>query len=365
MAVYKIFAEKDTTLYSDYNDMNTGMDPILEISKNTSLNYISQSTAARILIKYSDQSIEDAKTKYIGNSDFKAYLKMYLADATSLPVDYTIEVFPVSGTWDMGTGRFGDSPVVSNGATWKYRSSGKTNPWETNGYAPNTTSSFVVGNDGGGVWYSNYQITQSFGVYTEKDITLDVTSIVKSYISGSINNNGFIIKTSGSLEFNPAYNYMLSYFSRDTHTVHAPVLELRWDDSSFSVSGSSATSVSTQDINVTIANNKEIFDEDEVYRFRLNVRDKYPARTFSTSSLYTLPKYLPSSSYYAIKDVKSDINVVDFDDNYTKISADRTGNYFDVHMYGLEPERYYKLLIKTKISGSTIIYDNRYFFKVV
>ena len=35
-----------------------------------------------------------------------------------------------------------------------------------------------------------------------------------------------------------------------------------------------------------------------------------------------------------------------FDDNYTQISSDANGNYFDVYMSGLEPERYYSILIK-------------------
>lgn len=365
MPIYKIFAEKDTTLYSDYNTMNTGLDPILELSKNTSLYYPTQSTAARILIKFADSDISDVRNKYLQNKDFKAYLKLYLANATALPTDYTVEAYPVSGSWDMGTGRYGDSPMVYNGTTWRYRGSGKTGPWETSSFSANTTASFTSRNPGGGVWYNNYIITSSFGVYTNKDIRLDVTSIIKSYISGTIPNNGILIKTSGSLEFDQAYNYLLSYFSRDTNTVYPPVLELAWDDSSFSVTGSSVSPVNTQDVDVTITNNKEIYNENEVYRFRLNVRDRFPVRTFSTSSLYTLPKYLPSSSYYAIKDVKSDINVIDFDTNYTKVSADTLGNYFDVYMYGLQPERYYKILIKTEISGSTLIFDNRYFFKVI
>jgi hypothetical protein len=34
-------------------------------------------------------------------------------------------------------------------------------------------------------------------------------------------------------------------------------------------------------------------------------------------------------------------------------------------MSGLEPERYYKILIKTLINGSTIIFDDNYYFKVI
>jgi hypothetical protein len=57
--------------------------------------------------------------------------------------------------------------------------------------------------------------------------------------------------------------------------------------------------------------------------------------------------------------------VIDFDTNYTKISCDSKGNYFDLWMNGLQPERNYKILIQTQISGSVIIEDNHYNFKVI
>ena len=47
------------------------------------------------------------------------------------------------------------------------------------------------------------------------------------------------------------------------------------------------------------------------------------------------------------------------------VMANVDGNYFDVYMNGLQPERYYQILIKTTISGSTIIMDDQYYFKVV
>ena len=82
--------------------------------------------------------------------------------------------------------------------------------------------------------------------------------------------------------------------------------------------------------------------------------------------MYTKQYYLPSgSSYYAIKDLDTNEYVVDFDSNYTRISADASSSYFDVYMNGLEPERYYKILIQVQASGSTTIYDDNYYFKVV
>jgi hypothetical protein len=58
--------------------------------------------------------------------------------------------------------------------------------------------------------------------------------------------------------------------------------------------------------------------------------------------------------------------VVDYDEDYTKISCDSNSNYFDIYMNGLEPERYYKLLFKSILpSGETIIFDEHYHFKVI
>lgn len=364
MAVYKIFAEKDTTLYSDYKTMNTGLDPILELTKNISLIYPSQSSAARIMIKFSDTDILDVKNRYIGTGSYKAYLKMYMADSTGLPTDYKIEARPIYGSWDMGTGQFGNNPITTDGTSWQYRTVANKTEWTTYSFPNGITGSFTALNAGGGNWYTSSVSTQSYGVYTEKDVTIDVTDMIVSYLTGSLINNGFLIKTSGSLEFDPDYTYKLNFFSRDTNTIYPPVLEFRWDDSRLSSSGSLATIANSQDIRVSISNNKGEFNEDEVYRFRLNVRDQYPTRTFSTSSLYTSAKYLPTTSWYAIKDIKSDTVVVDFDSIYTKISTDTKGNYFDIYMNGLEPERYYKLLIKTTISGSTLVFDDEYFFKV-
>jgi hypothetical protein len=74
---------------------------------------------------------------------------------------------------------------------------------------------------------------------------------------------------------------------------------------------------------------------------------------------------LPTSSYYAIKDLDTNEIIINFDDQYTKISSDSNSNYFDIYMSGLEPERYYAILIKTTINGSTLIYDDQYYFKVI
>ena len=116
---------------------------------------------------------------------------------------------------------------------------------------------------------------------------------------------------------------------------------------------------------MSLAENPGEFFPESVNKFYINVSPLYPTRTYQTASLFTNLNYLPTSSYYSIKDLDTNEFVVNFDTLYTQISSDVNGNYFTVYMSGLEPERYYKILIKTIIGGSTIIFDDNYYFKVI
>jgi hypothetical protein len=259
----------------------------------------------------------------------------------------------------MGIGRAANVPSTTNGVSWKYRDilSGSL----FNSYIANSTSSYNGNNIGGGSWWtgSNLVVTQSFNYTTNKDIELDVTNA----ISSSYYQNGFIIKHSSSLEFSTSSTFELKYFSTDTHTIYPPCLEFRWND--FSYSTGSLSTIQSDKVLISLSNNKGEFQEDSVNRFRVNVRDKFPTRTFQTSSLYLNNKLLPTSSYYAIKDIKTEEFIIDFDSTFTKLSANSNGNYFDLYMSGLQPERYYSILIKSIISGSTVVYEDNNYFKVI
>ena len=58
MAVYKIFPSKDATLYSQYNQMNTGLDEIIEASTFTLGTDILPQTS-RFLVQFSTNEIND------------------------------------------------------------------------------------------------------------------------------------------------------------------------------------------------------------------------------------------------------------------------------------------------------------------
>ena len=185
-------------------------------------------------------------------------------------------------------------------------------------------------------------------------------------IVGSIHNSGFLLKWENAVEFNSHKQIqpVLQYYSIDTNTIYPPHLEFRWDDYLYSTS-SEINTLSGSSLYINLDENPGEFFPESVNRFRLNVREEYPKRVFQTSSIYTTQHYLPTSSYYAIKDLDTDEYVIEFDTTYTKISADESSNYFDIYMNGLEPERYYKILIQVDNNKGKKVYDNDYYFKIV
>ena len=190
---------------------------------------------------------------------------------------------------------------------------------------------------------------------------MDVTSIVEKHYSGSLPNNGIIVKADTNVEFNTTSSIKLNYFSKDTNTVYKPFLEFLWDDSSYV---SSLATLSTDIATVTLKNAKEKYAHTDEVRIRLSARPKYPTRTFTTSSIYLTEYKLPQDTYWGIKDETTGEMVVDFNTSFTKVSADNISSYFDVNMTSLEPERHYRVLVKTTLNNSTIVVDNKNIFKV-
>jgi len=155
----------------------------------------------------------------------------------------------------------------------------------------------------------------------------------------------------------------LKYFSRDTHTIYPPCLEFKWDDSVYNTG--SLTVLTTNPATILLAQNPGVFYDQSINIFRVNARPTYPPKVWQTSSIYMTNYALPENSYYAIKDLDTNEMVIDFDTTYTKLSCDASGSYFKLYMNGLEPERYYTVLVQTTIQGSTIVFYDNYSFKVV
>lgn len=346
MAIYRIYPEKNATILSEPNAAgvygNAGLDEILEVRSYPDDDGIGRSS--RILIKFSDRDIDSALSTKVSGS-YSASLHLYLADGIQLPQDYTVESHRITGSWLQGTGKLGDSPSNTTGVTWVAKEPGIK--WLSPGsdYAVDSNSS-----------------SQKFSIISSLDLDLDVTNYITSYSSGSITNDGLVLKFQDSQENELTSSIKLKYFGANTSTIFPPYLEFKWDDSNYD---STLSTLNTDIATVTIKNHKEKYIDSDIARFRLSARPKYPTRAFSTGSIYLTESKLPVNSYYGIKDEFSEEMIIDFDTNYTKISADNNGSYFDLYMDTLQPERYYRLLVKTTLDGSTVVIDNKNVFKVV
>ena len=350
---YFEFAEKDATLYEATSSMNTGLDEILEIRKDVSPTGATIDVS-RILIKFDLSYISSSVSRGLITNP-KYYLNLFDAKPTALATSQSLFAYPVSQSWTMGDGRSYDNPRTTEGCSWNFRF-GKVNGqlWDSEVSAS------------GGTWFSGsgFEASHSFG-HKSRDMRMEVTDIVNKWLSGTVNNEGFMVKRSGSIgntnsnvdEGSTTQLGNFSFFSSDTHTKYPPTLEVQWDDSSWSTGSLSAlSSTELEDLVIYMKGLRPEYNEKSKAKFRLVGRARFPERTYSTTPSNITVKYLPSGStsgdgaFYSIKDAETDDVIVPYGSG-SKISCDSNGNYFNLWLDGYQPERYYKLCYKI-VSGS-------------
>ena len=201
MAIYKIFPEKSATLYSYYPTLNAGIDEILDLS--TYLTIEGTNEVARPIIQFPQSEILDIINNKVSGSSYSASLRLSLATAAQLPQNYTIYCYPLSGSWNIGTGRLANIPITTDGVSWQFKDYYSGSVWFITFPAGTTGSYKSTGIAGGGLWFtgSNYISTQSFDNISSKDIELNVTNIVAAWSGSILSNNGFILKHDSSIEF--------------------------------------------------------------------------------------------------------------------------------------------------------------------
>jgi hypothetical protein len=174
MAVYKIFPFQDTTLYSMFPTMNTGIDPINQVSN----------------------------LNFANNGEIN---------------------------WNQGTGTYLDQPLTTDGACWESPFFALGDQWPINtpdNYGtPSGSYNAKYAAIGGGAWYTGststplFNITSSFGPRSDKDLNVIVDDIVHAWTSSELPNHGFLLKWEGYAEFNPnkLVQPVLQYYGVDTN----------------------------------------------------------------------------------------------------------------------------------------------------
>ncbi len=351
---YHIYPAIDATIYQRYPERNTGIDQILELTKlSASQSYglytPTTNQNSRMLIKFSLNEISSSIVAGTIPTSSRYFLRMWEAEGQELAYEYTLNAHPVSQSWFVGYGAYNDSPQNTSGVSWTYRDgSSIATPWSSSG----------------GDWFTQFAASQSFS-YEVPDINMDVTTIVNNWLSGSIPNHGFIVKHTAAGETSSEVLGSLKFYSKETNTIYVPRLEVKWDDSDLSGTGSISE---ISDVSTSVLYLKNLFSEyreSSTVKLRMAVRPEFPVRAYATSSVYLTEYRLPATSYYAVYDIVTNEQVIPFDTNYTKISCDTTGNYITLRMNTFMPERMYRISFKSIQGGNTMVYDNGYIFKVI
>lgn len=315
MSISRVYPSADAFIYKD-GTVNTGRDEILELGSFTGN---VEAVPSRILMKFPSGMKEGNYT-----------LHLYDADAANLPENFTVDLYPILEEWEEGIGKFRDA-AVSEGVTWENRKS--DTPWTVAG---GTTGSLIT----------SQVITKN----ASKDLNFNIPT-------GQTSEYGYLIKL--HQEDSDAH---LDYFGVDSHTIFKPFIEIGVEDS---IHTGSLDTISTDKrylVNM-VDLQKEYCITDEV-QLRFDIRNLYPERIFTTSSLYREQFIFPVTSYWGIKDEYTNNMVVDFSP-YTQISSDETGSFFNIDMSMLEPERYYRLLVNVVTEDVDRVYDNKMIFKVI
>jgi hypothetical protein len=347
----------DASIYLQQPDQNAGRDEILEVGK---LYYGTSKDINRTLIKFDVNNIETG-------SGWKAFLNLKSANSSEIPLEYSIYANAVSQSWTMGTGTKFDN-ITSDGVSWYYKNG--TDKWmdynvTPDAYASGSDTGSIL-NGGGGTWYTASMSSQSFSNEPD-DVRMDVTNIVRLWLSGSLPNNGFIIHHSIAAE-NDASDYgLLKFFSKETNTIYEPKLEIVYDDYSFTTGSLEPVvgSLYDNDYKVIVNNLKNQYFKNTKVRVRVKGRESYPSKSFGTTFSYEQIKTLPSgSTYYQLEDYITGEIIFPFG-QYTKVSCDSTSNYFDMDLNSLSASRVYKLKLKIEEGNISTIIDEKMVFEII
>jgi len=313
--IYFVTASKDASVYSLTPTKNTGLDEILTISKH--YNRFEERDNARTFIHFDIDNIPS----YVTASNVELHLS--LAQPEELAGSYTLYGYPVTESWEMGRGTWPET-INTDGINWEIQS---------------------------GVDFTT-EVSQSF-TYFGGDVNMNIKPIY-DYWTGSTN-YGIRLSHTSSIEESGLEYGVLKFYSKETNTFLQPLMKLQWDDSIFTTG--SLLPLSDSQIIIRSKELRDSYNEGNKIKIKVIGRGLYPTKTFTNTFTYNDIKYLPQTSYYAVREEITKRVIVDFSE-YTKISCNSDGNFIVMDTSNFPTNRVYRLLFKVVRDGISEFIDD-------
>jgi hypothetical protein len=320
---YLITASKDASTYSLYPKKNTGLDPILTVGKTYTRNNDADNSRSYLYFKI------DSLPGYVTSSNVE--LSLQITEVEQIPLNYTIIAYPVTESWEMGIGKYEDSPIYSSSINWETQ--------------PGINSSV-----------SSSQIFE----YEDSNIKMNINNLY-NYWTQSFN---YGLRLSHEIDVeNSSLDYgTLKFYSKETNTYRQPLLIISWDDQVYTT-GSLKSVADTNEIIIKSKGLKKEYPSGKIARFNFVTRDKFPVKTFSSTFAYENMQYLPQTSYYSIVDIITKIPIIEYSD-YTKISCDGIGSYVLLDTTNFPKNRPLKFEFMINRNGKFELYEDDLSFEI-
>jgi hypothetical protein len=357
-----IKTSQDATIYQRYPNRNTGLDETLEVGKITSSPRTGSTNAANGAVRSLLMFSGIQQGAYTSSAEY--YLNLYLADAKNINRYQVIEVCPISSSWIEGSGYFyQDVKNIEDGVTWN-----------VSNVAYGTGSLWLTpGGDFTTLLTASYQFSD---IPLTSNVKINITNLITPLIEGLPSDeaiasgsasalvpswNGLLIKFPDGDENNQSNVGNIKFFSGNTHTVFEPNIEVVWRDQEFFTG--SLKPIPSSGVIISPKNLKESYIQGEIDNIYLVVRDKYPDKKFDSVQRYKNAYYLPSGSYFRIRDELSQVEIYKFD-AYSAINCDPSGSYIKLDTRGLNTGRYYSIDLKVN-SGQLVFFPEfNYTFRI-
>ena len=118
-----IYSQKDSWISETTSSQNYGGDEVLELRKDFKSDVTASIVRAvsRILVQFDVTPFSESVMKGDLGSRFNEVsysLHLYSTEASELPATYSLQAFPLSESWEEGTGKFSSDPTTQDGVTW-------------------------------------------------------------------------------------------------------------------------------------------------------------------------------------------------------------------------------------------------------
>jgi len=226
MGFYRIFPTKDTWITERIisNDVavtatgsNHGRSPGLNVFAFEPAIQSGSVDLARTLLQFgvAELSGKIYEDLIIPSSSVSYVLKMFdVKHEDSVPESYDLFVYPLSQSWDEGSGIDDDNDRDTGVANWEQATS--TTDWTLTG------SDFLTTEFGSG--------SQHFD-QGQEDLEVDITDIVVNWLTGTLEENGVVVKLGGTEESGTTDYFRKVFHGRETKFIDKmPYIEARWSD---------------------------------------------------------------------------------------------------------------------------------------